>query len=346
VIDRVDVDIALRVGSIEVPIPPINRPSDAYAMAMRDLPLLDSQGDGLRSFVGLAIQILADRPNVFFVDEPEAFLHPGQARAVGRWVAARALESDVQLIVATHDRDFVLGLLGSNIAPVTLVRVTRDQDTSHFTQLSADELRRVWGNPVLRYSNVLQGLFHNKAVICESDADCRFFGATLDELAIEQDKRAAADDVLFVPAGSKNRVAMMAQALVALGVPAEVIFDFDVLNTKADLKGAVVGVGAEWTRDMDKHYSLFAGVVNGGAVAWEVLKRAGLTAVPRGKAFEAVELLLSELSAVRVHVLPDGELEDFAKAIDLHGAGWVSQALEEGVHKEAAPRAIVQRFLD
>jgi ABC-type cobalamin/Fe3+-siderophores transport system ATPase subunit len=346
VLDRVDVQIALRVGEVEVPVPAINRPTRQYAEAIASLPLLDSQGDGIRSFVGLAVQLLAERPNVFLVDEPEAFLHPGQARAVGRWLGTHSLFSDVQLIIATHDRDVVLGLLQcASTVPINIVRVAREGGLTRFAQLDPDEVQAVWDSPVLRYSNVLQGLFHQRVVICESDADCRFFGAALDELAISLGRRAEADDVLFVPAGSKNRVGAMASSVAQLNVRAEAIVDFDALRLKADMKGIVVGVGAEWSAELDELYATFIKSPN-ATQSWEVLKKSGLSAMPAGQPYAAAVALIKALRLVGVHVIGVGEVEDFDKSINLHGAGWVSQALEGRVHVAAAVSEFVAGLLD
>lgn len=345
VLDRVDVEIRLRVGEVTAAVPPINRPTKEYGDAIASLPLLDSQGDGLKSFVGLALQLLAERPNVLLVDEPEAFLHPGQARAVGRWLADQAVANDVQLILATHDRDIVLGLLqAQTAAPVNVLRVSREGNATHLSQLHPDEVRAVWDSPVLRYSNVLQGLFHRKVVICESDGDCRFFGAALDELAYVEGKRALADDVLFVPAGSKNRIGSIAGSLAHLKVAAEAIVDFDALRYLAELKGIVVGLGRTWTSTMDSNFKAFNKTPNDDTV-WGTLKKSGLGAVKPGAPYTACDSLLKELAGIGVRVIGVGELEDFNKNISLHGAGWVSEALDEGTHRSSAVQALIRGVL-
>ncbi len=45
---------------------------------------LESQGDGMRSFATVLLYVLvADTHSIQFLDEPEAFLHPPQARLLG-----------------------------------------------------------------------------------------------------------------------------------------------------------------------------------------------------------------------------------------------------------------------
>lgn len=342
VLDRINAEIRLRVGSVTVPVPPVNRPTAEYAEAVAALPTLDVQGDGMRSFVGVALHVLTAASNVFLVDEPEAFLHPGQARALGRWLAAEAIRKDVQIILATHDRDIVLGLLEAGVtAPVNVVRIARQGNVSHLSQLAPDEVRAVWDDPVLRYSNVLQGLFHRKVVICESDADCRFFGAALNELAIKSARTAHGDDVLFVPSGSKNRVAALAIALTKLGVEAAAIVDFDVLRVSADIRGIVQAVGGVWDAQIEGLYKRTIKSDN-QLELWARIKNLGLAGLAPGDPSAAGPMLLELLAAMGIFVVPLGEMEDYDRTIALHGAAWVSSALERGVHQSAPVTALVE----
>lgn len=346
VLDRVNGDVRLRMGTVHIPVPPMNAPTLEYANAVRNLPTLESQGDGVKSFLGLALNVVAGGCTVFIVDEPEAFLHPGQARALGRWLARRAYKRDLQVITATHDRDFLLGLLeGGENSSTSVIRVVRDGEVNHLYQLKPNELAAVWADPVLRYSNVLQGLFHKKVVICEADADCRFYGAVLDGIGAEPGLRAVVDDVLFVPSGGKQRVAALAQALSRLGVQATTVMDFDALRVRADVRLVVEAVGAEWTSDDDADYVEFARVANEGS-AWESLKRQGYAALPSGGAFNAAVRLIKSLAAKGILIVPVGEMEDFNKSIGAHGAAWVSAMLESGGHRTCEEaRALCRQIL-
>ncbi|MBM7831642.1 ABC-type enterochelin transport system ATPase subunit [Agromyces cerinus] len=344
-LDRISPEIRLRVGTVTEPVPPLNRPTAAYAEAVAKLPTLDAQGDGFRSFVGLALLIMADRPNVLLIDEPEAFLHPGQARALGRWLAKRAVSHDHQIIVATHDRDVVLGLIeGASTSSVTFVRLNRDGDTTHMTQLSPTDVEKVWDQPALRYSNVVQGLFHKRVVMCEGDGDCRFYGAALDELAIASGQRSIADDVLFVPSGGKSGVPRMAAALTSLGVEARAILDFDVLRVKADTRQTVESLGATWTPTLDSLYTSFVRVPNERGL-WPALKNVGLAGVPSGSSYTAAESLLRELGKVGLYIVPVGEMEDFNKTLGVHGPAWVSAALAANTHGSAQVHDLVTPIL-
>jgi len=340
-LDRVNGDVKLRVGDPGVPIPPLNRPTLEYADAVRRLGSLGDQGDGMKAFIGLALYLVAGTAQILLVDEPEAFLHPAQARALGRWLATEARAQDRQIILATHDRDLVLGLLDAS-APVKIIRVSRKVDATHLNELSESQLSEIWNDPVLRYSNILQGLFHEQVVVCEADADCRFYGAVLDVLAGELGSRSLADDTLFVPSGGKQRAAVLATALSRLGVSAFIIADFDLINKRALLIASLKAVGGTWDDDLDRLYVKVADWVN-GLSAWSSLKTTGLNGLPATDGVHSAgRELLERLATKGLLIVPIGEMESFDKDIPVEGSAWVSAMLEKDGHKKCtAARQLV-----
>jgi len=332
-LDRLSADVRLRVGRVDLPIPPLNWPTREYAAAVSRLPSLDVQGDGMKSFLGVALLVLTTGLPILLVDEPEAFLHPGQARTLGRLLAREAKQQGLQILLGTHDRDLLLGLVDAPDSNVTVIRVSREGDSTHLHQLSSNEIRELWADPVLRYSNVLQGLFHRAVCVSEGDADCRFYGAVLDAAASnDRGLRARADDLLFVPSGGKNRVASLAAALTGLGVEAWAIVDFDVLRDRSTTTAIVSALGGTWTPENDEQYKAMARALNERQL-WDSVKSQGLAAVPAGPPTVAAKSLLSDLAQSRCLVVPVGELEGFNRDIDLHGPAWVSTMLEREGHK-------------
>jgi predicted ATPase len=65
----------------------------------------------MRSFATVLLYVLAaDNHSIQFLDEPEAFLHPPQARLLGEYIA-RERRSKSQLFIATHSTDILDGLM-------------------------------------------------------------------------------------------------------------------------------------------------------------------------------------------------------------------------------------------
>ena len=349
-LDTVNLDIQLRVGDPGTePGTDYRRPRVEYANAVRDLPALSEQGDGIKSFFGLALNVIAGSAQVLLIDEPEAFLHPSQARALGRWLGEEVGGRDLQVLVATHDKDFVLGLVESaERADLTLVRLTRDDSSAHVRTFRHDRIEATWNDAVLRYSNVLQGLFHSRVAIAEGDADCRFYGAALDQLGNDRGLRHLVDDVLFVPSGGKEGVPAIAQALVGLGVETFAIVDFDVLNNKRKLKSIVEAVGSDWDERLQSLYRALADFVNGSdGDMWADLKVRGLDGLPGGSPFTNARDLIDVLRDARVLVVPVGEMESFDRTFGGHGSPWVNAMLASGRHVSCEPvRALLAPLID
>jgi energy-coupling factor transporter ATP-binding protein EcfA2 len=174
-----------------------DRVSLGYLRELEKLPTLHSQGDGMRSFVGVLLHSLVVDHPVILIDEPEAFLHPPQARLLGQMLIKEA-PSNRQLFIATHSGDFLRGLLDSNSTRVRIVRIQRQKTVNPIKELDHTGVRKVWGDPILRYSNVLDGLFHSKVILCESDADCRFYAAVMDAL-IDPNADSRREHIMFLP---------------------------------------------------------------------------------------------------------------------------------------------------
>ncbi len=138
-------------------------------------------------------------------------------------------------------------------APLTVVRLVRQQDNSTKAyQLKSDNLRDIMKDPILKYSHVLDGLFHEVAILAEAERDCRFYEAALDvhETALpagpQQQSPLPATEVLFIPTGGTSNMPRLAKALKSLNVPVIACADLDVLDKKPVLKNIVEAVGGEW----------------------------------------------------------------------------------------------------
>ena len=211
---------------------------------LRSIPRLDEQGDGMKSFMGLLLNILVSAYPFVLVDEPEAFLHPPQARLLGRMLGDEK-GSDTQVFIATHDSDVLTGLLNSSVDETMIVRLVRDGDVNRTSQLNPKKVKDLWKDPILRYSNILDGLFHEAVVLYESDADCRFYNSILE--AVEADEEEAGrPQLVFTHCGGKHRMPAVIEALRAVSVPVRIIADFDVLREERLLAQIVAKLGGDW----------------------------------------------------------------------------------------------------
>lgn len=358
--------LPLRVGIRPQPNAGEDRVSHSYVQRLRaQTEPLQEQGDGMRSFVSILLHLLAPgTPTLLFLDEPEAFLHPPQARLIGEFIA-RERPSGSQLFIATHSSDVLLGLLQATPENLRVVRLQRDGGINRTKELDKAQAREISADPLMKYSGVLSGIFHQRVIITESDADAMFYGALLDLPDVHGE---VAPDVLFVQAGGKHRMAALAAALGALDVPVDVIADFDVLNDVATVRRLVQSLGGNSDRaaadagplksaiEQHKPWLNSLEVANeiSGIIAeapstgefprdlrtkieavfrkaspWDAIKVAGESAIPSGQPTTHYRSLRSYLSGIGFWIVPAGEVEGFCKAVGGHGPKWTQRVLEQ-----------------
>jgi energy-coupling factor transporter ATP-binding protein EcfA2 len=214
--------------------PPRQRDADRvsvqYLKALELQPRLDNEGDGIRSFVGSVLAAEVGIHPVMLIDEPEAFLHPPQARRLGSILAESAAGGSRQIILATHSSDVIQGAMDAS-PNVIVCRMVRDGNRNRVSLLGKSELQDLWARPLLRSSVAINGLFHSGVVVCEGDSDCRFYEA----LALRTEKESSLPlDLYFVHGGGKGAIATLAETYKALDVPTAVIADLDLLRRREE----------------------------------------------------------------------------------------------------------------
>ena len=111
----------------------------------------------MRSFVGVLLNAFISNHSILFIDEPEAFLHPPQAKLLGKMLA-KDLPTERQLFLATHSEDFLKGLLDANVTNLKIIRIQRDGAINKVSALNSSDIKSIWNDSLLRHSNVLNGL--------------------------------------------------------------------------------------------------------------------------------------------------------------------------------------------
>ena len=130
--------VSLRVGK-----KPTTRTADEVFSrenldATTAIPTLDTQGDGMRSFVGALLHAFIADWFVVLIDEPEAFLHPPQANCLGKLLAEN--NSQGQRIIATHSSDILRGALNAAQAAITIIRLERVGDKNQARILEPSDI--------------------------------------------------------------------------------------------------------------------------------------------------------------------------------------------------------------
>jgi hypothetical protein len=343
-----------------------DRVSVSYIERLEQLPPLQTQGDGMRSFAGVLLATSVGKESIMLVDEPEAFLHPPQSKLLGSLLVEGRADRR-QVFIATHSADILRGVLDAKSPDVKVIRIRREGATNLVRLLNNDRIVDLWGDPLLRYSNILDGLFHEITVVCESDADCRFYAAVIDALYAGSESRKP--DVLFTHCGGKARLPVVIRALREVDVPVRAVADFDILSEEQPLRSVVEALGLNWssvesdwrqvkaavdmkrpdlnTADVRREVNAILEGVTAEVLpekarnelrttlrkssAWSVAKSVGKAFVPSGDATRACERLLAQLKGSGLHVVPVGELEGFCKSVDGHGPRWVNEVLSKNL---------------
>ena len=358
------------------------RTSRCYTERLRSSMVpLNEQGDGMRSFASVVLHLLSPITfSILLLDEPEAFLHPPQARLLGEIIATEK-SSRAQLFVATHSPDVLHGLINVSPEHLRVLRMQRDGNVNRVKELDKEYVKKISADPLMKYSSVMAGVFHERVIICEADADCMFYSSLLDLPEVHGDRQ---PDVLFVHANGKDRMATLASTLVALDVPVDVVADIDILNDLNVLKGVIEALDGDWgvvepmatalKKSIEEHKpwltldEIKKGITsaidkepsNGESVKqfrsrvyaifrkaspWDPVKNAGEAALPSGRATQEFQDLQGLCKGMGLWILPVGEMEGFCKAIGGHGPSWVRQVIEQRDLANAPDLEGVRKFV-
>lgn len=351
-------ELALRVAR-EFPRVP-DDPRAAYPV-MKEFHRLDEQGDGFRSFVGVVLSLILSEGRVILLDEPEAFLHPAQARRLGYWVAEYAQKGSGQIIVATHNANFLAGILSRGV-DVDIFRLNRYENTTTYNKITATAISKLARSPLLSSQSILEAVFHSGVAVCEADSD----RAVYQTVAIRELQN---QNVLFLHAQSKQTVKEVVGLLKEATIPVAAVVDFDILNSSselekllralapepdiprfadlqraiaADIEGRtegeilqkIVADLSELSQQLEKGEHTVAGArsalkrIFGGASKWSKAKKHGIEAL-RSELHPQAHTLLTALEHFGLFVVPVGELEGWLDVGTRKKNRWIVLALEE-----------------
>lgn len=354
----------------------VDRVGDSYVNKVRKNPLLDKQGDGMKSYAGILFEAVVARRDVTLIDEPEAFLHPPQMRRLGETLSS---EVGGQLIVATHSSDIMRGFLEGTRGSVRILRIRREGDVNLVSEASADVIKELWEKPELRYSNALEGIFHEQTIMCEDDSDCRLINSVADYMSTGSAQQW--QDTAYVPTGGKHGIPKVAGVLRRIGVPVKAVFDIDFLAECALVESAVEAFGGQWI-EVEPLWGRVDAAVRSGIkaktvteikqdivailekagdgplpkgdvieamkqeVPWAGVKKYGVRGFPKGDAQRDYNALRDKLEEIGIFLVPVGEIENFCPEIGSHGPKFVTKLLSAvplGDERLAELRAFVER---
>lgn len=363
-------DFCLRVSKSFPEIP--QDPRKAYLIT-KNYNKIDNQGDGFRSFVGIILSILFSKDRIILLDEPEAFLHPAQARFLGKWIADNIDNLSGQLIIATHNANFLHGILSSDKS-VDIFRLNRIDDNTTFNLIPFEATEKLTKSPMLSSQRILEAIFHKGVVVCEADADRTVYQAVSTLVFNNQ-------EVLFVHSHNKQTLKDVASLLLNAKIPVVVVADIDLLNDEYDYKQLIetfssgiipkhllekrkliadevnknsdeeiLGILLHNIKELleqleEKEHSLDGakGALNRirrETSKWKLPKSVGIEGFP-GAVKTIAQDLISELKEFNIFIVPVGELEGWIDVGTSKKNKWIIKALEEIFRGNISPDLIL-----
>ena len=279
---------------------------------------LDDQGDGLKSFVSTFLSLNHGKSDILLLDEPEAFLHPPLARQIGEMIGESQSE-DKTIFIATHSVEILKGIL-SKCTDVNVIRITQPQAyTNEIKKLDQTVLNEILQNPLLRVSRVLEGIFCERVIITEAEADELVYQELIEKIFPES-------GLFFAHGQNKQTLATIAELYKKIGIDYEIITDFDILRVPSEFYSFLLLMPLEdKDRQRLQNYAAMLREEINAAVDTNGLTPEDIKLAQKQKRDEVyhkqgiryfngeyksqIESSLERLSTLHLHILETGELE-------------------------------------
>lgn len=318
---------------------------------------LHNQGDGIRNAVAVLASLIVNEHSLFLIDEPETFLHPPQARVLGKNIVR--LSEGKQLFISTHNIDFIRGVLEEDSSRVKIIKIDRYDNNNTFNSIDNDSIKKISNDRNLKYTNILNGLFYNQVVLCENESDCKFYSAVLDHefLAIYQ-------NTLFCAVGGKEQFKKIVPLLKELNIEYKIIADIDLISNTDSLKQLLNSIESQCYKRIEKQHKQFlenferemnsqvktqerikteineafdVDIYMSPKVAERIktilrdisslklLKSGGKNIIPQGDCMALFNEIKEFLIDYNIFILECGEIERFVPEVSGHGNTWVEK---------------------
>lgn len=346
-----------KIGESQAIADAINSNSREKVNKLRPFEDLHNQGDGIRTAVAILASVIVSEHSLFLIDEPETFLHPPQAKILGKNMVK--LSTGKQLFISTHNIDFIRGVLEEDSSRVKIIKIDRHNNNNTFNLVDNDSINKISSDKNLKYTNILNGLFYNQVVLCENESDCKFYSAILEheELTIYQ-------NTLFCAVGGKEQFKKIVPLLKNLNIDYRIIADIDLINNIDSLKqllnSAISGSYNEIAVQHTKFLENFQKETNSQVKTQETIKKeitqefnndrymspqvvekiksilrdvnslkllktGGKNIIPQGECVNLFNQVNKFLKENNIFILECGEIERFVPEVNGHGNTWVEK---------------------
>jgi AAA15 family ATPase/GTPase len=275
---------------------------------------LESVGHGIRAYLKLVFSLLDPTSRIVLIDEPETFIHPPQRRALGKFIAKLARQENKQLFIATHDAEFIRGILSSAEEKVKVIRLHKEDKKHFYRAIDTAEISQLLkqNTSILLSERILNSLFYKKTILCENENDRLIY----EEAAARyhQDKF---HDVNFIGFAGHSETIKFYNRLKDLQIHSAAIVDIDYLRT-----GSFPASISDDTlkSDFENLQTKLKSFFNKGTPAYGQFKARGLKLFLTKQyksEYSLISKIINSLSKHDIYVVPAGELESWVGSNDL-----------------------------
>lgn len=306
-------DARLRIMPDHLNLGNISKVTERARWWRNNSPLVSDQGDGLKAFTSLLLSLSDPFSKVIFIDEPEAFLHPPQRREMGK-VVVDAANRGKQVFVATHDADFIRGILTEECDPCVIYlnaiggeHTAERIDLATFADCKIGRSDKAKAGVQMLNERVINSLFYDQTILVENENDRVVY-----EHYCEQRLYTEFQGRHFIGLNGSGSVLDLFDLMANAKMSVCCILDIDfLLNTEAS--SSFVNQVAPFLRE---RHSLFAKDMHTRddyEKMKKLLKKNGLEALDEESRAVAEELI-EKYGRYGVHVIPQGELESWFSA--------------------------------
>jgi len=320
----------LQQGNKNIRLKPSRKPSSKDNATNKSLasywkensPLLHDQGDGLKAFTKISFSLFNEPKKIIFIDEPEAFLHPPQRRSLGKFIGNN-LTDEKQLFIATHDSEFLRGLLTSGIDKdlVQIIYLNGDNYTKSLSVLTLSELETS-----AEYSeNILNSFFNRKTVLCEAEDDRMIYQYFARKYFPNNSV-----DIQFIGENGKTEVMKIYKILKDRKVNVCCILDIDFLYSNDVLNNAIKYTVAEKAQVIACKHFLETDLEKTNIARWKINKKKfqqnGLNYFSDTLKKQKILAVIDVLETKGIFIVPVGSVETLVN-LKLHERRMIQKAM-------------------
>jgi len=203
---------------------------------MKKYRTIESEGDGMKSYIATAISLLLGRRPVSIIDEPEMCLHPPQSYNLGQFIGKNATSDQTATFVATHSSQILRGVI-QTAASLQIIRLTKNSNGFSAKHVDSGALTEAMKKPTVRAETVLDGIFAQAVTIVEGDGDRIVYQAAWERVGADRNF-----DIHFTTVGGTGGIANTCNLYKILGIPVAIIADLDVITDTVKMRQMLTNI--------------------------------------------------------------------------------------------------------